>query len=119
MRLVTILIWLAASLLLAGCGSQPEQRAGRSTRPEQPADRGPETEVPTMTTTTLAVDGMTCGGCENAIKTSVGKLPGVESCAASHTEKSVTVTYDAGRVTVPEILEAISKLGFTPTPPTD
>jgi Cu+-exporting ATPase len=119
MRRLTLLIWLAASLLLAGCGSEPEQPADRGPETEQPADRGPETEEPTMTTTTLAVDGMTCGNCENAIQTSVGKLPGVQSISASHTEKSVTVTYDSDRVTVPEILEAISALGFTPSPPAD
>ena len=45
-------------------------------------------------TQTLSVTGMTCGGCENAVKRAVGKLPGVASVDASHAEQRVTVDFD-------------------------
>jgi copper chaperone CopZ len=63
-------------------------------------------------TLTLHVTGMTCGGCENAVKRAVGKLPGVTEVSASHQEQRVTVTYDEAR-TGPDALKArIETLGY-------
>lgn len=64
------------------------------------------------TTLNLHVAGMTCGGCENAVKRSVMKLPGVESVSASHTEQAVRVTYQPGSVTPAAIQSAIEALGY-------
>ena len=33
---------------------------------------------------TLTVNGMTCGGCENAVKRVVSNLPGISEVTASH-----------------------------------
>lgn len=55
---------------------------------------------------------MTCGGCENAVKRAVGKLPGVSAVEASHAEQRVTVTFDAGQVDLAAITAKIDALGY-------
>lgn len=60
----------------------------------------------------LTVTGMTCGGCENAVKKTLAKLPGVESVSASHADATVVVDYDASRVPREAIEDAIGKLGY-------
>ena len=63
-------------------------------------------------TLTLHVTGMTCGGCENAVKRAVGKLPGVAEVSASHEQQRVTVAYDAAQVTPEAIAAKINALGY-------
>jgi copper chaperone CopZ len=63
-------------------------------------------------TLTLHVTGMTCGGCENAVKRAVGKLPGVASVEASHQEQRVTVNYDEAQTTPEAISAKINGLGY-------
>jgi copper chaperone CopZ len=63
-------------------------------------------------TLTLHVTGMTCGGCENAVKRAVAKLPGVAEVSASHQEQRVTVSYDADQVTPEAIAAKINGLGY-------
>ena len=63
-------------------------------------------------TQTLRVTGMTCGGCENAVKRAVGKLPGVASVEASHTEQRVTVDFDAAQTSLDAIAAKIAALGY-------
>lgn len=60
----------------------------------------------------LTVTGMTCGGCENAVKRAVGKLDGVAEVTASHADSAVSVTYDSDKVQVPAIREKIESLGY-------
>ena len=43
------------------------------------------------TTTTIAVDGMTCGHCVNAVQTEVGKLDGVTDVSVDLTSGNVTI----------------------------
>ncbi len=66
-----------------------------------------------MEQVTLQVTGMTCGGCENAVKRAVSRLEGVSNVTASHTENHVTVDYDAARVDRATIAAAIVKAGYT------
>jgi copper chaperone len=62
---------------------------------------------------TLNVSGMTCGGCEHAIKRAVTRIDGVSDVTASHAEDRVTVDYDASKTTRVEIVEAIRKAGYS------
>jgi copper chaperone CopZ len=66
-----------------------------------------------METATLKVTGMTCGGCENAVKRGLARLDGVGDVAASHTAQNVTVTFDPARVTLDEIKARIGAIGYT------
>jgi copper chaperone CopZ len=61
---------------------------------------------------TLTVDGMTCGGCENAVKRSLGLVPGVANVTASHRDRQVTLDYDPASATVAAIAEAITRAGY-------
>lgn len=61
---------------------------------------------------TLTVDGMTCGGCENAVRRALGALPGIQSVQASHVEHRVTVSYEPTLVTPDAVTTRIEKLGY-------
>jgi copper chaperone CopZ len=61
---------------------------------------------------TLTVDGMTCGGCENAVKRVLGQLPGVANVTASHRDHRVTLDIDPTQVTRQAIEQAITKAGY-------
>lgn len=76
------------------------------------AQRGSETEKEAAVTSLFHVEGMTCGGCETAVKTVVKKLDGVEKVDASHRDKQATVTYDRAKVTSEQIVAAIERLGY-------
>lgn len=64
-------------------------------------------------TVTLTVTGMTCGGCENAVVRSLGRLPGVQQVQASHQAGQVTVTFDDAQVTLARLRDSITALGYT------
>ena len=61
---------------------------------------------------TLTVNGMTCGGCENAVKRVVSNLPGVAEVTASHRDNRVTVAYDPSQADRAAIAAAITKAGY-------
>ncbi len=64
-------------------------------------------------TITLRVTGMTCGGCENAVKRALGRIEGVADVTASHTEERVGVTFDSSKVTLDVIKQRIASAGYT------
>jgi copper chaperone len=64
-------------------------------------------------TLTLKVTGMTCGGCENAVKRGLARLEGVADVAASHADERVAVTFDPARVTADAIKARIGAIGYT------
>jgi copper chaperone len=66
-----------------------------------------------METLTLKVTGMTCGGCENAVKRGLARLEGIGDVSASHVESKVEVTYDPARVSPAEIKARIGAIGYT------
>ena len=61
----------------------------------------------------LTVTGMTCGGCENAVKRAVQQIGGVHEVSASHLGNEVHVTFDEAVVTPQTIRERIEALGYT------
>jgi copper chaperone len=64
----------------------------------------------------LTVTGMTCGGCENAVKHAVSKLPGVESVIADHHANLVGVEFDPSQVTPQVIRAEIEAIGYDVAP---
>lgn len=68
------------------------------------------------TTHRFGVTGMTCGGCERALRRAVGQLSGVQSVVASHGERAATITYDEAVITPEAIAAAIRDAGYTPEP---
>ena len=65
----------------------------------------------------IPVEGMTCGGCEAAIKMEVKKLKGIVAADADHKEGTATVTFVKDKVSVKQIVEAINKTGFKASAP--
>lgn len=64
-------------------------------------------------TITLAVDGMTCTGCENTIQEAVGKLAGISEIKASFLDSTALVSFDSTLVNLTAISEAITDAGYT------
>lgn len=60
----------------------------------------------------LNVTGMKCGGCETNVKTALQKLNGVVSVHASFKDNRVEVAFDAAKVSVDSIKQAIKGAGF-------
>ena len=65
----------------------------------------------------LTVTGMTCGGCENAVKRALQKMNGVQAVDASHLANAVDVTFDEAAVTPQVIRERIEALGYAVAQP--
>ena len=63
-------------------------------------------------TVTLAVDGMTCTGCENTIQEAVNKVAGVTAIKASHLDSTAVVTFDSTQTTIQAIGDAITEAGY-------
>jgi copper chaperone len=60
----------------------------------------------------LSVSGMTCGGCENAVKRTLLKLEGVHEVTASHRDALVMVRYETDKVGPAMIQSKIESLGY-------
>jgi len=65
-----------------------------------------------VSTARIAVDGMTCGNCEQRIEKAVRALDGVRRVTASASLSEVTVHYEPDRVELEAIHEAIGKAGY-------
>lgn len=65
-----------------------------------------------MEQVTLTVTGMTCDGCENAVRRVVSSIAGVSSVNASHKDNRVIVEYDASRADRAAIARAIEDAGY-------
>ena len=72
-------------------------------------------QVATPRTVTLAVKGMTCGGCVLGTRKVLTRLPGVAKADVSYEKGTAVVTYDARQVTVEQMVAAIKTLGYTAT----
>ncbi len=63
-------------------------------------------------TVVIAVEGMTCGGCESHINETLKKLNGVVSAEASYENKNVKVVYNPKQITLEQIKKAIDEIGY-------
>ncbi len=100
-KLMTLLI--AAALMVSCSSNQPKQ----DTSADTPAAAAEWVEV------VLNVEGMTCTGCENAIKAGVENLEGIASVESSFEEGWTKVKYDASLTSVEEIEGKITDTGYT------
>jgi mercuric ion binding protein len=58
--------------------------------------------------TTLAIEGMTCGGCAAAVKLHLKRTEGVTAYEVSYEQKRAVVTYDSERTTPQKIAESVA-----------
>jgi copper ion binding protein len=115
-------ILLVLIIGLAGCLTAEQEAAagttGQAAVTKQTADKLPAANLQHAA---LAVSGMTCGSCEQAIQRSVGKLDGVSMVKASFSAGRVDVDYDPQRVDEQAIIGAIERLQYKvgDNPPAD
>jgi copper chaperone CopZ len=78
-------------------------------------------ETPLQTeAVTLKVTGMTCSGCEAAVRSAARQIPGVTDVTASYEHGVAEVTYDPRRTTPDAIARAITEgSGFEAAPPVE
>jgi copper chaperone len=60
----------------------------------------------------LAVQGMTCEGCEQAIRGALGRLDGIVAASPDHRAGRVSVRYDTDRVSETAIKQRIRLAGY-------
>lgn len=65
-----------------------------------------------MTSATIKVAGMTCGGCVKSIENALIEQAGVQKVAADLDAGTVVVDFDANLIQQPGIEQAIEKAGF-------
>lgn len=58
---------------------------------------------------TIEVDGMSCGGCEDAVVEALRSLPGVESATADHERGTASIEGDADDEA---IADAVDSAGY-------
>ena len=93
---------VVAAMTALGCTQQSEKT-------ETPAARAGA--IPTRVVT-LDVDGMTCGGCEAAIKMAVKKVDGVQDAKADYESGTATITLDPEKADVDKVIAAIEGAGY-------
>ncbi|HLI68880.1 MAG TPA: heavy-metal-associated domain-containing protein [Ktedonobacteraceae bacterium] len=66
-----------------------------------------------MESTTLIAPDISCEHCQHAIESTLGKLDGVSLVHVDIPTKSVRVSYDAQKVSLAKIEEALDDIGYT------
>ncbi len=62
---------------------------------------------------TVAVEGMTCEGCENTVNQQLLKLQGIQSSQASHELKQVVIKIDTNITSLDDVTRNIEEVGYT------
>ena len=101
MRKLFLIILIAA--FLAGC-------AGKTTSTDNAAEV--TTTAVANKTVTVAIEGMTCTGCENTVQESVTKIAGVTVIKASHLDSTAVVSFDSTQTSLAAIGDAVSEAGY-------
>ena len=96
-----LFLFVAMALVACNTGQKTDQAVDEST-----------TMAAEWVEVTLNVEGMTCDGCENAIKAGVEGLHGIASVESSHEEAWTKVKYDKNATTVEEITAKITDTGY-------
>lgn len=77
-----------------------------------------EQQKPATQTCTLKVSGMTCAGCEAAVRMAARSVKGVSEVKASYAKGSAEVTFDPAQTSPDAIAKVITqKSGFKAEPP--
>ena len=79
----------------------------------QKAAEGQKADQPATKVCTLKVSGMTCAGCEAAVRMAARSIDGVKDVKASYAKHNAEVTYDPAKTTPDAIAKVITeKSGF-------
>jgi len=78
------------------------------------SSKAPETAVaaPRVDRASFAVEGMDCTACATAVEKKLKDLDGVQSAIVSYEQKRATVEFDASKVTIAQLEQAIQDAGY-------
>lgn len=65
-----------------------------------------------MTTVTISVHGMTCGGCVNSVTKALHAVDGVQKVDVSLEQHQATVTFDVAKTSETALKNAIEDAGY-------
>ena len=99
-----MLIVLMAAALMYACNSNSRTADDKDTATNAMAAEWVEVVI--------NVDGMTCDGCEKAIKAGVESLKGIQSVESSHEEGWTRVSYDKNLTSLEDIEGKITQTGY-------
>lgn len=102
-----IIVFVAIALFISACGSN------ESKKEEQTANETTVVAAENLAEITIGVEGMTCAGCENAVKKNIETLEGIAEVSASHVDSVAVVKYDATKTSPEDIEGKISEAGYT------
>ncbi len=105
MKNIFSLIAMVGLLSLAACGGSAQKEATKT--------QTEEVNSADLVRIELKVEGMTCTGCENTIKTKIAELGDIKSVEASHVDGVVKVELPEGAVSTEDIKKAIAAAGYT------
>lgn len=114
-----VVVGLFASPYLLSLGL--DEAAAQSTSAESPkvtADEksGGQTNPSELSTVTLKVEGMTCGGCVRTVDSTLSDIDGVEDAQVTLEPPRAKITYDASKVDVDKLTEATGNVGYPSEP---
>lgn len=66
-------------------------------------------------TVDLHIEGMDCPACATSVRIALKKLDGVRDATVSYAEKRARVQYEADKVAPPQLVGAVTRLGYQAT----
>ena len=63
----------------------------------------------------IRIEGMHCHRCEQAIKKSLGRFPGVHEVEVDFNSHQASVLFDGGQVTIRQLVEGVQEAGYHAT----
>ena len=63
----------------------------------------------------VKIEGMHCHKCEQTIKKSLQKRPGVHEVEVDFASGQASVLFDAAAISIDELIEAVKETGYKPT----
>lgn len=102
-----VLLLLALPLFIIACQGKGDKKQS-GTEPAAQVEVAPEN----IQFVEIAVEGMTCTGCENTVEKSVMALDGVMDVEASHINKTALVKYDKTRANPDDMMTKINDKGY-------
>lgn len=97
-------ILLVVSLQFVSCGSNNQE--------EKMSEQNKTVDAANAKTITLAVAGMTCQGCVNAVSAALAETDGVISREVSLSDNSAVVKYDPVKVDEEKLILAVEDAGY-------
>ena len=101
MKKQIIIILIGTLMLFAGCNSASQ----KETMIVKKSD---------LVETCIAVEGMSCVGCEVTLEKNLTELNGVVKVSASSSKDEATITFDKTRTNEETLIKAIEKAGYRP-----